>query len=165
MYINSAFSGSITMQHLTDRERYVTGDEPTRYRYVRGGITREAWYCSVLVSQDPDNRKIMTLELLDDWRQSQSDRRGRMVGGHDKKMMDQFTFNGTMTYIECYASSLPDIKNLLFPDPNGGIYISDEMKTSAIPSIIAGTLRILGEMTEFANLTLDSRDMMMVDKY
>jgi hypothetical protein len=76
------------------------------------------------------------------------------------RKMDQSAFSGTLTHIQYNASSLFEIKNLLFLDPRGLIYISADMKESAMPAIIEGTLRILGEMPEFANLTLGLGDMM-----
>ena len=128
------------------------------------GPTHENWYYNVLESRDPAARTKMTEELLEDWSSKQRD---SLILIQGKKMikMDEDTFQNTILNIRYYAPTLEVIRDSLFLDPHGRVFISHAMKESAIPYIIEGTLRILGEMPEFANLTLDSRDMMMVDKY
>ena len=137
------------------------GNDPARYT-CSSGLTLEEWYCSDLASLDHAKRRKKTQELLNCWRERWGSQWNR-INAYKMRIMDQSAFSGTLTHIQYNASSLSEIKNLLFLDPKGWIYISADMKESAIPAIIEGTLRILGEMPEFANLTLGLGDMMDED--
>ena len=79
--------------------------------------------------------------------------------------MNQVQFDHTMKSIRELAVSLDAIRDLIFLDPHRGIVMPAEMKDLTIPAIIEGTLRIIGEMPEFFNLTLGKDDMMVDDYY
>jgi hypothetical protein len=150
---------------LTAREREISrGRDPTRYKYTPGGLTHEEWYYSVLAARDPENRIKITKELLEDWRARQRGYMGRIYGCKIYQM-NQVQFDHTMKSIRELAVSLDAIRDLIFLDPHRGIVMPAEMKDLTIPAIIVGTLRIIGEMPEFFNLTLGKDDMMLDDYY
>ncbi len=138
------------------------GNYPTRYTWTRGGPTHENWYYNVLETQDFATRTKMTEELLEDWSSKRRDRWSSMQGNR-MIQMDAHTFQNTIINIQFYAPTLEAIRDSLFLDPLGRIFISSEMKESAIPVIIEGTLRIIGAMPDLATLRLDTDDMIIAD--
>ena len=126
------------------------------------GPTHENWYYNVLESRDPAARTKMTEELLEDWSSKQRD---SLILIQGKKMikMDEDTFQNTILNIRYYAPTLEVIRDSLFLDPHGRVFISHAMKESAIPYIIQGTLRILGAMPDLATLSMVDEDTIMAD--
>ena len=149
--------------NLKSRQLMLTKDNgPVRYTYHRGGLTHEEWYYTVIESQIPERQIAITLELLNEWRVCRRGAYGRMYGVGMSSMSQQ-KYDATILLIQNISPSLYSIRDLLFPDPSGKIFISAIMKESAIPAIIQGTIRIIN--TPGFNIPQPGVDEILVDDY